>query len=161
MAFKANVQKLTPRHYKILDYCVAGLTTQQIAAKLCMTRTQVGIVISSPSFQHQFGLRRAQLEEIQADVEVAHIDEVRDTLQKSAKDAADKLINCMSSDNENIKLKSATEILDRTGYPKEQKMSGDAGNKTQIIVSKLDMLNLTESLKLDSSAIINPAQDVI
>ncbi len=148
MSYKHSVEKLNPRHYKILDYCIAGLTNRQIADKLGMGRIQVGIVVASPSFQHQFALRRQQEEKTQSEFEATKIDEVKEVLQKNAKDAADKLIGGMTSQDEKIVLKSATEILDRTGYPKEQKVIGGPVG-AQILINSADMVLLKESLELD------------
>ena len=124
-----------------------------------MSRVQVGIIISSPSFQHQFGLRRAIHEEEQAKIEAIKIDETREAMQASAKAAADKLIGGLTSVDEKIVLKSATEILDRTGYPKEQKINSNERATTQIIINANDFSNLKESLDIDANATENrPAQ---
>ena len=144
-----TIEKLTPRHYKILDYCIAGYTQQQISSALGMQHRQVGVIINSPSFQHQFALRRKQTELIQDTNNASAIDEVKQSLQLSAKAAADKLISGISSFDEKIALKSATEILDRTGYPKEQKVSGD-DSKLQITINSVDFKALKEALQLDS-----------
>lgn len=144
-----DVVKLTPRHYKILDYCVAGLTAPLIAQKLDMTSNRVGIIMASPSFQHQLSLRRSCEEETQAEHNASIIDETRKLLQDNTKAAAQKLIDGMSSGDERIQVKSASEVLDRGGYPKEQKIAG-MENRTQIIINSSDLSNITESLKLDT-----------
>lgn len=115
-----------------------------------MSRNQVGIIVKSPSFQHQFSIRRANVEEIQDERSVGAIDEVREVLQKSAKLAAERLVDGIGSNNENIAIKSATELLDRSGYPKEQKVSGDKDVGTTIIIEAKQMAVLTESLNLDN-----------
>lgn len=145
-----SIEKLTPRHYKILDFCVAGLTRKDIAAKLGMSAPQVGIVISSPSFQHQFALRRKEIEDTLTEHAATEIDEVKAVLQRNARTAADRLISGMDSGDEKIILKSAVEILDRTGYPKEQKVTSDGNTGPQIFINTGDMNLLKESLQLDS-----------
>ena len=144
-----QIQLMTPRHFKILDYVLEGLTTSTIAKNLNMSYSQVQIVIRSQLFQHQLSIRRHQYEEKQAENAANAIDDVKEALQQSALSAANKLILGIDSINENIALKSATEILDRTGYPKEQKMSGSETN-TQIIINAADFSILNESLKLDA-----------
>ena len=162
-----SVTKLTPRHYKILDYCIAGLTAKQIAKELSMTPAHVSIIVNSPSFQHQFALRRSALEDVQLEHEASHIDDVKNTLQEGAIAAAQKLVGSISSKNEGIALKSATEILDRTGYPKELKSSGESSGTT-VIINNADFKILKTSLQMlenkesqsSSSVEIEPA-DII
>lgn len=151
MPYSSSIAKMTPRHYKILDYSIAGLTRSQIAKELGMSFAQVGIIINSPSFQHQFAIRRQKTETTQDEQCATNIDEVKEVLQQSAKSAADKLISGITSTDEKIALKSAVEILDRTGYPKEQKMTGDASANTQILINAVDLTTLKESLDMDSS----------
>ena len=149
-----QIQLMTPRHFKILDLVLDGAKPSIIAKKLSMSYSQASIIIRSQLFQHQLAIRRSQYEEKQADRAAIAVDEVKEALQKSAISAANKLIFGIDSDNETIALKSATEILDRTGYPKEQKMTGSETN-TQIIINATDFSVLKESLILDSSAHLN------
>jgi len=153
MSYNMSIEKLTPRHYRILDFAVAGLTSGEIAKNLSMTKAMVSIVMQSPSFQHQFALRRSKLEEKQDEHNANSIDEVKKVLQESAIDAARKMIGHMDSPNENVSLKSATEILDRTGYPKESKIAQSNEAVTQIIINSVDFANLKESLDLDKTII--------
>lgn len=146
----SDITQLTSRHFRILDFTLTGLSQIDIAKKLSMNRVQVGIVQRSPSFQHQLAIRRSAMEEQQTEESSAEIDDVRTKLQENAIHAASKLIDGLSSVDEKIQQKSATEILDRTGYPKEQKVSGDTGNTTQILINTDDYKNLQETLNLDS-----------
>ncbi len=148
-----QVLKLMPRHYKILDYAIAGWKPTEIAQEMGMARSQISIVMNSPSFQHQFAIRRREYETVQHEHQSNKIDEVANALKENALAAADKLISGIASPDEKIALKSATELLDRAGYPKEQKVSGDVGAKTQIIVNSVDLNNLKESLDLDSPSL--------
>ena len=144
---KPRVIALTPRHYKILDYCISGLTPTEIAKKLKMTKGQVSIVMNSPSFQHQFAMRRAKHEDTLSEHEASELDTTKELLQKSALVAANKLVDGMSSCDERIKLKSATEILDRTGYSRINKDSSMSQN-TNIIINSSDMNVLKETLQM-------------
>ena len=146
----STIEKLTPRHYRILDLCIAGMTPAEISSHLSMSPRQIGIIINSPSFQHQFSIRRKAFESKIDDSSVSAIDEVKSTLQQAARSAADKLVSGISSFDEKIALKSATEILDRTGYPKEQKVSG-IDNTTTITINSVDFAALREALALDST----------
>jgi len=157
MSYNETVKKLTPRHYRILDLCLTGLTPKQISKELGMSQAQVSIVINSPSFQHQFAIRRASLESVQNEHISSELDAVKETLRKSAKAAADKLIYHMNSPDSKISLKSATEILDRTGYSKEQKLGEDGLLNPEIVVNSTDLTILRESFALDSQKPERPA----
>jgi len=161
MAYNSSIEKLTPRHYRILDFAVAGLTSGEIAKNLSMTKAMVSIVMQSPSFQHQFALRRSKLEDKQDEHNANSVDEVKKVLQDSAIDAAKKMIDHVNSPNENISLKSASEILDRAGYPKESKVAQSNEVATQIIINSVDFANLKESLDLDKVVIPDKSANTI
>ena len=152
MSYNRDIIKMTPRHYKILDYAIAGLKPSQIASKLGMTASVIGTIINSPSFQHQFSIRRTLEEENQTTRNTDIIDETVQLLQSNTKAAAQKLIDGLSATDEKIVIKSATEILDRGGYPKEQKVSSDADNRTQIIINTAQLSTIRESLNMDMPA---------
>ena len=138
-----QIQKLMPRHYKILDLSIMGLNATEIAKELKMTAGQVRIIMKAPCFQHQFGLRRSMHEEKISEQAAVNADATREALVKSATDAAMTLVNGLNSLDEKIKIKSAESILDRTGYPKETKIEGGI-NQTIVIDSKqLNLMNET------------------
>ena len=147
-----TIEKMTSRHYKILDFYLAGLTTSQIADQLKMSPAQVTLVTKSPSFCHQAAMRRHNYEVMQDEHTVDKLDEVKAALAGNAKAAADKLIGGLDSASEKIQLKSAVEILDRTGYPKEQKLSGQEPI-TQVIINTIDLKILQESAIMANSSL--------
>jgi len=144
------VEKLNGRHYKILDLRVEGWTVQQIADHLGMHRNQVSIVLNSPTFEHEFALRRARREET-VDIESAvGVDEVQKALQEGAREAAQKLVRTVKNPTATDRdaCHAAEAILDRTGYPKTQRQEG--GGSQQIVVVGADKLEkLTEALEMD------------
>ena len=150
-----NIQALTPRHYIILDLCLQGFKVSEISTQLQMSRAQVSTVVNSPSFQHQFAIKRKELEQIQNDSHIGTIDLVSQELKDNAHAAAERLTYGLSSENETIALKSAVEILDRSGYPKEQKLSGGVV-ATQIIISSKEMAVLNETISMDKLRDLEP-----
>jgi len=139
-----SLQKLNPRHYKILDMAVSGMQAVDIAHSLKMSPTQVNNILRSPSFQHQFALRRKQHEYIQ---DTSESDSVKQLLKDNAEKAASKLIDCVNSDDERIAIKSASEILDRSGYPKEQQQI-QKDNSVNILINASDFTVLKDSLDM-------------
>lgn len=144
-----RLEKLNARHYKILDLRMAGWKIQQIAGHLGMTRQQVSLVVNSPTFEHEFALQRARKEEIRDTEDVRGEDEVKTVLVEGAKKAAEKLVSTIGSDQEKNAIRSAAEILDRTGYAKTQRVEG--GESQQIVVIGSDELSrLTKALEMDN-----------
>ena len=142
----SQIVTLTPRHLKILDLCLQGWRNKDIATHLDMGQNQVSVIVNSPSFQHEFAMRRHGLEERFDDRTASNIDEATRTLQDGAKDAATKLVNSLTSQNELIVLKSANDILDRTGHSKVIKENKTV---TTINISEEDSNRIVDALLLD------------
>lgn len=143
------IQHLSARHYRILDYVLVGLPNSKIAEKLNISSRLVRLVVRSPTFQHELAIRRQKVDGL-VDIKVANdIDETAKALKDAGLKAAQKLIGCLDSGDENIQLKSATDILDRTGYPKATKQVGVVGGTNIIIDEKIGSL-IIESLEMDS-----------
>lgn len=142
-----KIKKLNSRHFKILDLCILGKTTNQIAELLGMKRAQINLIINAPNFQHELAMRRERFEEQQFDEIKNNEDEVANTLREGAIAAAEKLVLGIDSPDDTLAIRSATEILDRTGYPKTQRVDGAA--KTVVVINNSDADRLRESLELD------------
>jgi len=142
--------KLNQRHFKILDYCIAGITNREIAKKLSMSDRQVHIIVQSPSFQHELAIRRKAFEE-NFDERIAEVEaEVAETLRKSSSTAAKALVHGLFSPDGNLKFKSAEAILDRTGHPRVSKqISTDA--KVVVNITGEDIQLLKETLEMENS----------
>jgi len=148
MAKNDSLIKLNQRHFKILDYCIAGMTNRQIAQKLSMSDRQVHIVVQSPSFQHELAIRRKAFEE-DFDEKIAQAEsDVAETLRENSCIAAKALVHGLYSPDGNLKFKSAEAILDRTGHPRVSKqISTDA--KVVVNISSEDIQLLKETLEME------------
>ncbi len=142
----SQIASLTPRHLKILDLCLQGWRNKDIADHFNMGQTQISIITNSPSFQHEFAMRRHGLEERFDDRDVENMDEATAELQKNATFAAQKLVKSLSSENELIVLKSASDILDRTGHAK---VINEHKTITNINISEDDSKRIVDALLLD------------
>lgn len=153
-----SVIRLTPRHLKILDYCVEGLCPKDIAIKLGMTARQVGIVVNSGSFQHQLAIRRKAFEEdIDQKLAVKEI-QAADILKNASADAAKTLVGVMKLGSEGNRLRSAEAILDRSGNPRNIRAE-DNNDKPIINISHDDLLLLKETLELENSLLEKCSQN--
>lgn len=127
--YKRDIRKLNPRHLKIQDLALEGLKIKDIAEQLHMHRPHVSMIINSASFQHELSIRRSSVAE-QVENNVASLDdEVASALKRSAKQAVDKIVDKMAhAEDEKLQVKSAIEILDRSGYPKSTRVEGQQVN---------------------------------
>ena len=140
------IQQLNNRHYKILEYCLNGLTNKQIAEKLGMGCTQVSIVINSPSFQHELSIRRATVENMRDDSRASAIDDVEAMIKEGAKNAIQRILGGIGSADEGIAIKSSIEILDRAGYPKVNRIES---RNLNVVISGEDALRIQQTMILD------------
>jgi len=144
-----HIETLNPRHFRILDLCLQGKTAKQTSDILQMSYNQVMNIMHSPNFQHELSLRRVKIED-KMDTNIADAkDTVNDVLKQAALNAANNLINGLNSKDDSIVFRSATDILDRTGYPKVTKNLG--GTVAAIVISKDDAERIAESMDLDKN----------
>lgn len=149
---KVEVKSLTPRHLRIVDLSIRGLSHTDIAKELEMSREMVAIVCNSPTFKHEFALRRAVIEEKQADVQVRGDDEVVKTLREGAIAAASKLVGHVDSTDEGISVKSCAEVLDRSGYGRKKEENAASFGPT-IIINSEDSRRIVETLEINGNPI--------
>ena len=157
----AQIESLTPRHFKILDYAIEGRTPGDIAESLSMHLTQVSKIMHSPCFVHQLAIRRKLYEEKHDSMVVDEEDEVMKSLKQAAKDAASKIINKISSDDDKISLRAAESVLDRTGYSKiiKDERKGNTNIGPVIILTDKDVTRIVDTIEIENSANITGEQD--
>ncbi len=138
-----ELQKLLPRHYRILDLVLDGnLTIKEIAEAVGMTQMGVHVIRRSPTFQHELAMRRKSREESYDETNVRDNLTALDLIHEKTAEAAEKIVDLMGSENESIALKSAVELLDRGGVPKETR--SEQTNKTLVVTLSADDLDRIE-----------------
>jgi len=143
-----SITHLTPRHNKILDYCIEGLTPKLIAEKLSISARQVGIIINSDSFQHQLAIRRQSFaEDHDNKLSETEVSDAHSILTEHAAAASKRLVAGLMSQSESIAIRSAESILDRTGTVKITRQEQD--DKPIINISHDDLVLLNETLRLE------------
>ena len=144
-----KIQKLSPRHFEILDKHLAGVSNKDIASELGITPQMVTILVNSPNFQHELALRRGVVEGLKNERLADTTDPAVELLRANALRAAEKLVSGLDEESFAIRKNSATEILDRVGVGKVQKI--DANVKSAVIhLDKDDISAITETLKMVS-----------
>jgi len=133
MSGYTHIQNLMSHQLKIVDLFISGLKTSQIAAEANMTMAQIRNITNSPVFQAEVVRRRGQTEDLMNQASVReHVDQTRKALDNATLNAAETLISNLNSENEAIQIKSAAEILDRTSYPRQQKI--EQGSSVKVVV---------------------------
>lgn len=162
MSSFTSIQNLNQRHFKILDYCIAGLTNSQIAEKLGMCQKSISIIVQSGSFQHELAIRRKGFQDDLDEKLASHEADASKILKENSSKAALCLVKGMThGTNEATKLRSAESILDRTGHGRAA-ASNDDSNRTIINMKQEDLELLNDTLKLEKQIIeINKPKEVI
>lgn len=158
-----HVQRMLPRHFRMLDLKVAGLTNRAIAEMLGCTEQSVGIVSRSPLFKAELNRR---LKERNEDAVVAEAEsfasKARITLEENAGLAATTQVELLDSEDDSVRLRSAGSILDRVlGKPEGGDASGGAQVNIQINAPDAQLLitALNESKEIQHGRRQEPAAD--
>lgn len=153
-SFKGNnmtetyLQKLLPRHHKIIDLFLDGnLTIKQIAEAVSMTPVAIHNIRSSPTFQHELSLRKLNRDKVLDDI--AAIDRTAEIIDSHTEDAAEKIVTLLSSRDESIALRSASELLDRGGFPKASKIESVVKGAV-VVMSAEDLTRIERTLELEN-----------
>lgn len=113
--YKKNIRALLPRHFKVIEMVLAGHSIGTIAKATSMTGANVRLVTRSPLFQAELVRQR----ERSGDVEIMEHDKdairgkARLILEQATEKAAETVVELLDADNENVKLKASSNILDR------------------------------------------------
>ena len=145
-----NLQKLLPRHYKVIDLCLDGiLSIKDIAAELNMTTAAIRNIRNSPTFQHELSLRKKVRDDMHDELAVRTvIDATDDLIKNNTEAAAEVIVGLLTCTDKAVALKGATEILDRGGYPRAAKLEQDV--KTAVVVlDRDDVRRIERTRELD------------
>ena len=144
-----QLQTMSARHFKIVDLCVKGFTNKQIASELNMSQCAVSIIVNSPTFKHEFALRRAQRDELTDKEQIAGENEAMVILKEGAVNAAKRLVEHVDSVDETISVRSCAEVLDRTGSCKIIAKPQNTVNSV-IIINEEGAKLLVETMNMES-----------
>lgn len=130
-----EIQRLLPRHYKILTMCLSGLKSRDIALAMDMSEAGISLIVNSPLFQDELAKRRDK--QIKRDEEVESHGAL-DILERAAISAAQKHVDLLGSESDRIAQISANAILDRVIQRK-----GDDGQVIQLDKGIINLLQVT------------------
>src|SRR3954470_13139830 len=112
-----GLQRLLPRHYKIIELALDGFSNVSIANMMNMTAVGIGIILRDARVQNELARRRTNVEKKQDDVRVSTSSLARDTLNEMTLDAVETLDTIRSEamvkgDHTNARL-ACKHILDK------------------------------------------------
>ena len=137
------IQRLLPRHLKIMDLHLEGITYDDIASRVGLKKRQVANIINSPVFQSSLSLRRSKIEDSVNEEIIKTNESVLDVLKENTLAAVDKLVDLMSSENDSVARQSANDILDRGGFPKVSRQENDTSTTLILEDDQASILALT------------------
>ncbi len=109
------VQRLLPRHFKIIEMVKAGHTNKAIAETIGLHQDTIGYITRSPLFQAELARRRSEdnTQEILGMDHDAVIGKARSILEQNATAAAEKHVELLETDDPALQMRAADKILDR------------------------------------------------
>jgi hypothetical protein len=119
-----NVEKASVQ--MIMYYELCGKRNGEIAELVEMTESRVSLIRNSPLYKQQLAMRREELKDVIIDKKSTQItdDPVHRALQENKVIAVEKIASLMSgAKNEFLQASCAKDILDRTGYLPEKKIT--------------------------------------
>ena len=130
---RPEIQRLLPRHYRILDLVLSGqYTVKAIAQQMDMSPQAVSLIINSPVFQHQLARRRREIEKQRDESLSIALAEAQEELKRAAPQAARVHAELLEDEDPRVRQSSANAILDRVGLGKQQIQQG------QVSITVLD-----------------------
>ncbi len=121
-----QIQRLLPRHFKIIDLAVAGHDTKVIAETVGMSTRAVTTILRSALAQQEIALKR----KAQGEAQILGMDrdatrgKAQSILEQASVRAAEKQVDLLQCPDPSIALRAADRILDRVfGKADETKKS--------------------------------------
>ena len=119
----AQPDKITPRHRALMRRLVAGMTLSDACVDIGFSISRASLIVNSPLFAAEMKTMEAEVaKEFQEAEAQRPTDPTRIVLSESAETAARTLKGALSDENPTIRVSAAKDILDRTGYAKEDKI---------------------------------------
>ena len=119
----AQPDKVTPRHRALMRRLVAGMSLSDACTDIGFSISRASIIVNSPLFQAEMVTMEEAIKKdfVEAEGE-RESDPTRLVLSDSAERAAKTLKGALDDASGVIRVNAAKDILDRTGYAKEDKI---------------------------------------
>lgn len=118
--------RVTCRHRALMRKLVSGMTLSQACEDIGFTVSRASIIVNSPLFQAEMERMEKDLASAFVEAEAERgsnsVDSTRILLGETAEIAARTLKGALDDENATVRVTAAKDILDRTGYAKEDKL---------------------------------------
>jgi len=133
-----EIEKLLPRHMRVMDLLIAGFSQRQISRELQLTPQAVCSIVHSRVFQDRLPERRRDLQR-SADPPVDESGQAAHALERAALPAACKLVGLVDSEDDRVALAASIAVLDRVGCGK----TADARCTVDLSAEQADLIRET------------------
>ena len=154
----AEIQRLLPRHFKIMDLMLAGIKQVSIASMVGVTPQMVGVVVRSPIFKKEFQ-RKLVLQNgeshnrVQKEMD-SFAGKARSIIDCNSEKAAMTQVDLLDAEDDSVRLRASTSILDRAlGKIEAATNASSTSVKVEIHTkdAQLLILALTESKEISNA----------
>lgn len=136
-----EIQRLLPRHFRIMELYLEGWSNNDIAHKMEMTPQAISQITNSPIFQNEVSRKRELREKAHNDGLSSSVRKAREIIEGSAAEAAQTQCDLLTDPDPSVRQKSAVSILDRV-FGKDK----DQGSGTVINIQQADFQVLQQAL---------------
>ena len=122
----AEHNEISPRHRASMRKLVSGMKIGEVCEDIGMSISRASVVVNSPLFQEEMRRMELDLKEkfVAAEAEKSS-DSTRTVLTDASEAAAKTLKGALDNQNPQVAVSAAKDILDRTGYAKEEKIKAN------------------------------------
>lgn len=148
-----ELQTLSSRHFRIMDYLLAGWKLVDIAKAMSCTTQNLQDLKRSRIFQDELAQKRSILDfQVQDSLakSVSNQEYVNQSLADGSRAAVNKLLGFVNGSEDcsaAIARQSASDILDRAGYPKMTKTENT--QNTIFVLDQDDLARIEKTIELD------------
>lgn len=122
----AEPNNITPRHRALMRKLVAGGKLGDVCEEMGFSISRASVVVNSPLFQGEMKVMEADVAEKFSSAEAEKsVDATRELLNDSRERAAKTLNGALDDVSVSARISAAKDILDRTGYAKEDKITAN------------------------------------
>ena len=115
--------RVTPRHRALMRRLVSGMNLSNACDDLGFSLPRASVIVNSPLFQAEMKEMEKELSDKFIESEASkESDPTRLELMESREIAAKTLRSALDDENPHVRITAAKDILDRTGYAKEDKI---------------------------------------
>jgi DNA-binding transcriptional regulator GbsR (MarR family) len=136
-----DLQRLLPRHHKIIELSLLGMTIREIADEVGMSPLGVSNVINSPRFQEELATRRVSHNEAVDNSKVSALSKIKSLIDENAEKAMQVHLDCLEEEDVRVRQSSASTILNKLFEGNKQ----EVGSQSSISISgeTIQILNVT------------------